>query len=454
MIDGAKGEFTGDRAFTSRNWKVRVHVPYGWSAPASVKVNGQTVTAVTCIREKSAVPFSYNGSTPDGDVYEITFSSEISKSNTVEVTFDDCEREVRPTESEFDTFTLDNADMAQSSLDLSGNDTPFYSIAKAANGALSSVTLGDKAGKIAYEGEALTTADKINFKLRNSSGYAPYGAKTTDGKFTATVKTSGKQKFVVYAGGSKASATLTIQDSYGNVQTVKAGSSEGEFLRALTISCITDREVVYTITYEGEGESVAFYGIAGAGLKQPFTLTAIETDRTYGLDLTSPLFSDYAYYKHKDGNWATGEFTEYKKSGVENSGIGALVYNDGGGNHDDKQILPVLDSIPVKVDGRTSTTRSTIYTRWGTFTQKVKVNGKGVINVYVGGWRSVVSLTVTDPENNSRTLETGDTGTNFYRTIKIGYDVEKETEYTITFTNSANYRYSPNSTPTLCSTSK
>ena len=437
VIDGAKGEFTGDRAFTSRNWKVRVHVPYGWSAPASFKVNGQTVTAVTCIREKSAVPFSYNGSTPDGDVYEITFSSEISKANTVEVTFDSCEREVRGAEPEFDTFTLDNADMAQSSLDLSGNDTPFYSIAKAANGALSSVTLGDKAGKIAYKGEALTAADKINFKLRNSSGYAPYGAKTTDGKFTATVKTSGKQKFVVYAGGCKASATLTIQDSYGNVQTVKAGSSEGEFLRAFTISCITDREVVYTITYEGAGESVAFYGIAGAGLKQPFTLTAIETDRTYGLDLTSPLYSDYAYYKHKDGNWATGEFTEYKKPGVENSGIGALVYE--GGDQKDSQILPVLDSIPVKVDGRTSTTRSTIYTYHGTFTQKVKVNGKGDINVYVGGYCSKVELTATDGDGNSQSIVTGNPGGNFYRTIKIGYDVTTETEYTIVYKNAPGY---------------
>ncbi|MDD7157943.1 MAG: glycoside hydrolase family 31 protein [Firmicutes bacterium] len=440
VIDAAKGGFTGDRAFNSRNWKVRVHVPYGWSAPASVKVNGQTINATYCVREKSAVPFSYNGSTPDGDVYEITFSSEISKANTVEVTFDSCEREVRGAEPEFDTFTLDHADQTASSVDMSVNTVPYYAVAKISGGNISTVAYGKKTGEIAFSGEVLTAADKVNFKLKNASDYASYGAATTDGKFTVTVTTVGKGAFNVLVGGNKASAMLTVKDNYGNMQSINTGSVTGEFLRKFTVNCTHDGEVTYTIAYEGKGENVAFYAVYGDKEAEPFTLTAIETDRTYGLDLTSPLFSDYAYYAHKDGKMNTGEFTEYKKPGVKNSGIGALVYNDGGGNHDDKHILPVLDSIPVKADGLTSLTRSTIFTRWGTFTQKVKVSGKGVINVYIGGWRSKVNLTVTDPDNNSRTLETGNTDTNFYRTIKIGYDVEKETEYTITFTNSANYR--------------
>ena len=440
VIDGAKGEFTGDRAFTSRNWKVRVHVPYGWSAPKTVKVNGQTVNATYRIREKNAVPFSYNWSTPDGDVYEITFSSEISKSNTVEVTFDDCEREVRGAEPAFDTFTLNNADQTASSVDLNANTVPYYAVAKVSDGNISTVAYGEKTGEISFSGEALTAAEKMSFKLKRSQDFASYGAATTNGKFTVVVKAKEKGTFNVLVGGSKASATLTVKDNYGNMQSVNTGSATDEFLRKFTVCCTHDGEVTYTITYEGKGENVAFYAVYGDKAAEPFTLTEVVTDRTYGLDLTSPLFSDYAYYAHKDGKMNTGVFTEYKKPGVKNSGIGALVYNDGGGNYDDKHILPVLDSIPVKVDGLASLTRSTIFTRHGSFTQKVKVNGKGVINVYVGGWRSVVSLTVTDPENNSRTLETGDTGTNFYRTIKIGYDVEKETEYTITFTNSANYR--------------
>ena len=439
VIDGAKGEFTGDRAFTSRNWKVRVHVPYGWSAPKTVKVNGQTVNATYRIREKSAVPFSYNGSTPDGDVYEITFSSEISKSNTVEVTFDSCEREVRGAEPAFDTFTLNNADQTASSVDLNANTVPYYAVAKVSDGNISTVAYGEKTGEISFSGEALTAAEKMSFKLKRSQDFASYGAATTNGKFTVVVKVNGKDVFNVLVGGSKASATLTVKDNYGNMQSVNTGSATDEFLRKFTVGCTHDGEVTYTITYEGKGENVAFYAVYGDKAAEPFTLTEVVTDRTYGLDLTSPLFSDYAYYAHKDGKMNTGVFTEYKKPGVKNSGIGALVYNDGGGNYDDKQILPVLDSIPVKVDGLTSLTRSTIFTRHGSFTQKVKVNGKGVINVYVGGWCSKVELTATDGDGNSQSIVTGNTGGNFYRTIKISYDVTTETEYTIVYKNAPGY---------------
>lgn len=211
VIDGAKGEFTGDRAFTSRNWKVRVHVPYGWSAPKAVKVNGQTVNATYRIREKNAVPFSYNCSTPDGDVYEITFSSEISKSNTVEVMFDDCEREVRPTEPAFDTFTLNNADQPASSVDLNVNTVPYYAVAKISDGNISTVAYGEKTGEISFSGEALTAAEKMSFKLKRSQDFASYGAATTNGKFTVVVKAKEKGTFNVLVGGSKASATLTVR---------------------------------------------------------------------------------------------------------------------------------------------------------------------------------------------------------------------------------------------------
>lgn len=215
------------------------------------------------IREKNAVPFSYNGSTPDGDVYEITFSSEISKSNTVEVTFDDCEREVRPTEPAFDTFTLDNADQTASSVDLNANTVPYYPVAKVSDGNISTVAYGEKTGEISFSGEALTAAEKMTFKLKRSQDFVSYGAATTDGKFTFTVKTDGKCAFNVLVGGSKASATLTVKDDYGNMQSVNTGSATGEFLRKFTVNCTHDGEVTYTITYEGKGENVAFYAVYG-----------------------------------------------------------------------------------------------------------------------------------------------------------------------------------------------
>ncbi len=433
-IDAAKGSFEGERAFITRNWKIRVHAPNGWGAPTQILVDGEQAEAVMYERYYKAVPFSYNGAAPDDDVYEITFTSDISDAHVISVKFADDEREDRPADPDIDTFTMDAVGLESEDVDLSGAGAVDYAIASYDNGIKLSRVLSaarSAIGNLEFTDGTLKNAeDAYKFRLKGDSGYTSKAVAAADGgKFTTTVTMNGKGVFRIYLGGNNSEGTLTVTDSLGGYQTVKVSAAE-KYLQAFDINCTYDEKVVYTIEYRADSGEIYWSGISFEQEVQPFTLTEEAVDRTHGIDMTSPVYSDYRFYEHADNGWDTNKYNEYKKPGVENSGIGELSF---GGQF----FRPVTDNIPVKVDNRDGVSRSTIYSAstGDKFSQSITVNGKGTINFYVGGYCSKVLLTVTDPDGFTQSLSTGDTSTNFYRIIKLHYDVQEPTTYDMVFGN-------------------
>lgn len=438
-IDAAKGSFKGERAFTDRTWKIRLHAPNGWGAPTEILLDGKPVDAEFIQRDYRAVPFSYNGAAPDDDVYEFTFTSAITQGHVISVKFASEDRVDRPADPEVDSFDLDAVGLESEDVDLSGRGVFDYAIAtyddNKINLTRSLSAVKSPIGQLQFSGGQLKNPDDAyKFKLKGEDGYLSKAVSTVNGgKFTATVTTESTGAFRIYLGGNNSTGTLNISDNFGNTQTMNISSQE-KYLRAIDVNCLYGGETTYTITYSADSGEIYWSGIAIKGDETTFSLTEKEIDRTHGVDFTSPVYSDYAFYKHTDNNWDTGTYKEYKKPGVENSGIGQIVYTDNG-----VVMRPVLDNIPVKVDGEDALIRSTIYTTTGCFDQNVTVSGKGIIHVFIGGYKSQVVLTVTDPDGISRSITTGNTGTNFYRDIQISYDVDAPTEYKLHYENAPGF---------------
>lgn len=128
-IDAANGSFKGERAFTDRTWKIRLHAPNGWGVPTEILLDGKPVDAEFIQRDYRAVPFSYNGAAPDDDVYEFTFTSAISQGHVISVKFASEDRVDRPADPEVDSFDLDAVGLESEDVDLSGRGVFDYAIA-------------------------------------------------------------------------------------------------------------------------------------------------------------------------------------------------------------------------------------------------------------------------------------------------------------------------------------
>ena len=74
----AQGSFTGPRAFERRDYTVRIHA----DDLSAVTVNGEAVPFTAVRQDAAAAPFALSGGSPDGTVYELTFSADV-RENTV-----------------------------------------------------------------------------------------------------------------------------------------------------------------------------------------------------------------------------------------------------------------------------------------------------------------------------------------------------------------------------------
>ncbi|MCR5042496.1 MAG: DUF5110 domain-containing protein, partial [Clostridia bacterium] len=75
----AEGSFTGERAFTRRNYTVRVHS----DMVASAALNGEALELERIDRDESGKPFAVTGDSPDGAVYEFCFSAGVGEKSVV-----------------------------------------------------------------------------------------------------------------------------------------------------------------------------------------------------------------------------------------------------------------------------------------------------------------------------------------------------------------------------------
>jgi len=87
LIERAGGSFTGPRAFTQRDWTIRVHRPEGFSELQGATCNGEAVPFEVFEKAGKAMPFALSGGAADGDVYSIKCSAPVDEALRFAFTF-------------------------------------------------------------------------------------------------------------------------------------------------------------------------------------------------------------------------------------------------------------------------------------------------------------------------------------------------------------------------------
>ena len=77
-VDAAQGGFDGERAFSEREYTVRIH-PGKLGELRSVTLNGAPVEFRTVLRDTDAAPFAVKGGDRNSDIYEVLFTADISE---------------------------------------------------------------------------------------------------------------------------------------------------------------------------------------------------------------------------------------------------------------------------------------------------------------------------------------------------------------------------------------
>ena len=234
-IGAAQGEFEGDRAFTDRKWTVRLHTNPGWGAVKSVTVNGKAATFNVISKSASGDPFAFEGASADGDVLEFVVEGSVYDSYNIEVAY----------ESSVES-KVNNAYIKEDiSFDLSVDD--------AGDGVKMENTQYDWISYGEGNNDMFTTKDGESVFSATSSYDTPWiknqeFIKMFDGgEFSSSSLNSQKdfsfeisadssaKYYVLYLGGYRSTAKVTVRDTAGNVKTVTFGNVDGTYVNRVII---------------------------------------------------------------------------------------------------------------------------------------------------------------------------------------------------------------------------
>lgn len=261
-VNPAEGEFTGDRAFTERNWTVRIHAKPEWGAISSIRVNGKSLSSGS-IRsfKKSAdsTPFALTGAALDGDVYQFnitadvyelteivfTFKNEITESEKPE--YDDSESdlsvELQEAGDEINLTSVGDVDWAYFGVD-SVDVTARKNTAERYIGALET-----------YATCSLLSYSTLYASWTDGAANLPAAKAVTTGlvskkDFALTFKVDDtKRYYVINLGGENCKAKLTLRDRAGRAQTINFGNLYGSFAYRAVIEAQSAAETEFTVTY-------------------------------------------------------------------------------------------------------------------------------------------------------------------------------------------------------------
>lgn len=264
-INPAQGDFSGDRAFETRSWNVRIHTNPGWGDLGKVTLNGGLQAVAFYEQSADAKPFAFSGAALDGDLYEFQFSGSIRETYVIEIYFDN------PTNSAINEEYDDSAtefsfydEEAGTGIDLTeAGDVDWISFG---DGAADEAVRKDESPELfsfpsSYD-EAWVTYDAF-FLKSYTNGDTISGKTTMTGiasqkDFSMTINADGKAKYyVLYVGGKQCLAKFTVRDRAGNVRTEVFGDLYDSFLRRIVIEC--EQEGTLYVTYSVmASESVGF----------------------------------------------------------------------------------------------------------------------------------------------------------------------------------------------------
>ncbi len=247
-IGAANGSFDGDRAFTNRKWTVRLHTNPGWGAVTSIVVNGKVVDFDFICQSGGGDPFAFSGASLDSDVYEFAIDGPVYEEYEIKVFYESSVNSQTNTSYEKVEIPFElSSDEAGDGVDF--NDSTIDWIAYGENN--NDLYTTKNGLNIFSPTKSYDTPwiDNGNFiKLFGNGDFSSSGL-TSQKDFSLEINTASNAKYyVLYLGGYKSTAKVTVRDTAGNVQTVNFGNIDGGYTKRVIIKT-TGAEGKLYVTY-------------------------------------------------------------------------------------------------------------------------------------------------------------------------------------------------------------
>lgn len=450
-VNPAEGEFKGDRAFTEREWTVRIHYRPEWGSLKAVRVNGSNAKNYRAYNKSTnASPFAFSGASRDSSVFEFKITAGVYEKTVI--TFEFTGTVTEPEKPDYDdnptefTVTTDEVGSALNLTDEAIADWAYF-------GADDSKATARKAVSKHYIGEVGTYAapDVLDFtgmytSWTDGEGEFARSAAVTTGlssekNFDLTLKTdTTKRYYVIYLGGTNCIAKLTVRDRAGNVKTIKLGDLYGSFDCRVIIEAKSEVETELALTYavlvsrpNGTGTFSRVYisaAYAASKVLDNDDATTANVECAIAVK-NNPASADLsqapAGYKVVD--WRCFDET------IDNNGYVAMA----GGNTLSKVLFTAsqnFDDYTTKftwTDGTAAApalgTTHGLCSPSGTITLILAVTpATKKVLLYTGAWNATNTVTVLDGGNNVLAIATPFTGGSSAATRLVEIDVDAEAE--------------------------
>lgn len=260
QVDPVQGSFSGDLAFSERTWKVRVHAPLSWGALTGATLDGEATAPVKIEKTADSTPFANQGGALDGDIYEITFSGDISKAHLVKVSF------ASPQDEELPVYTTVPVDREyrelypSKSVDLTadgiydwahfGSIQPSTVVRKAnVENRLIGVL---NAGTVPYEFHD----NYVGFNWTDGDAVLPESTNNilgpvSDSDFSLDVKAGPEERsLTLYVGGWRSTGEIELRDNQGDqIDVISFGDVNSNYYRKIVINFSAEEETDFHIRY-------------------------------------------------------------------------------------------------------------------------------------------------------------------------------------------------------------
>ncbi|MBQ8288436.1 MAG: DUF5110 domain-containing protein [Clostridia bacterium] len=411
LIAAAKGTFEGDRAFTERNWTIRVHGRSDWGALTGMTLNGKAVEFTVVAKDPNADPLAIVGGCRDNVVYEVSFKASVTDESKLSFTFENtCEDGVNedydatkaPFTSSVETMTKADADVNLTAI---GNkDWALF-------GAIDSTTVIRKNIKNHLIGEMTgiggTYGFTDNYSIAWQDGDIRKVGSSTNGPvsnhtFELALKV-GKEKthYEIYLGGYKSVAKFTIRDRAGNVKTYTFGDMNTNYYRKVVIDVTAEEASEIYICYSMLcGDNITFSAVAASDgtvedLKpvepdtedQSKVKVSVATPYTTTLDLTA---EGTVYWEYHGKLNSADSKQLYQKAGATD--IFDVSFSSSQAHWDNKAAVKWSDGADVA-------SANTVHgLNGGSETITVQTDGVTTVKFLVGAWNAKNQMTIYDED--------------------------------------------------------
>ena len=406
-VDAAKGEFTGALAFDERTWDVRIHTNPGWGELLYVKVNGKVMSVDTIAKSEDGVPFAFEGASLDGDVTVFTFKGSVYEEYQIEVYYENAlesktDDEYVKTEIPFDITIGEPGDEVL--LDEETMDWTSY---------------GENNLKGYIEKDELGTFSKLDafgnpwiysgfFSKSLSDGRKLRNATASTKDITFTINTNEDAKYyVLYLGGMKSTAKITVRDTAGNVKTEYFGNIDDAYFNRVVIETKSAVEGTLYVTYsvvatEPNGTGTSSYIMVSCGVSYdvlPDVIKYKDTDisatvirNEYAGGQTN-LSDAGAMFNEDTLDWmhfgSDGGVNRVQK--INGNIISDVTFQAAREFYDYSMVISYVDGL--ELAAHTGSTKGTCTSGGATITVNVTKDVKHII-LYTGAWNATNTLEV------------------------------------------------------------